>query len=273
VDGVEDHRAASANVAAFGDNSAAYLDGAPHARHPSLRALFAELLIRVFASARERSESPRVLDLGAGEGFATLTCLELGARVTAVDTSAIQLASLRREGERFGESLEVRCEDVSTVLRTTGDEYDIVVASSFLHHVPDYLGLLAQAVAVLGPRGQILTFQDPLRYDSVGTLPQLFCDLAYMSWRFKQGDVVGGLRRRLRRRRGLYLADSVHDNAEYHVTRNGVDQGAICRLLGGKDMEAYIVPYFSTQSPSFQKLGSVLGVRNTFAVVAQRRAS
>lgn len=139
--------------------------------------------------------------------------------------------------------------------------------SSFLHHVPDYLAMLAQASTLLAPRGQIFSFQDPLRYDSVGTLPKVFCDLAYLCWRLSRGDVVSGMRRRS----GRYLAASVYDNAEYHVTRNGVDQGAICRLLEGRGLECRVVPYFSTQSRAFQALGSLLGVKNTFALLARRR--
>ena len=85
-----------------------------------------------------------------------------------------------------------------------------------------------------------------------------------------KGDVWGGLQRRLRRRRGVYLADSMHDNAEYHVTRNGVDQEAIRSILEAAGFRCELVRYFSTQSRLFQPLGTVLGVRNTFAIIAQR---
>lgn len=269
--GTDNRPAALANASAYGGDGATSIDGAPHLKHASVRALYSEMIVRVLATAAESGETPRVLDLGAGEGSATLKFLALGARVTAVDSSATQLDALRRKCERFGDRLEVRCEDVSEVLRTTCEKYDIVVASSFLHHVPDYLGLLAQTVTLLAPRGQFFSFQDPLRYDSVGRLPKMFSDLAYLSWRLTKGDVVGGLGRRLRRRRGLYLADSMHDNAEYHATRNGVDQDAICQFLREQALECQIVSYFSTQSRLFQTLGSVLGVKNTFAVLARRR--
>jgi hypothetical protein len=43
-------------------------------------------------------------------------------------------------------------------------------------------------------------------------------------------------------------------------------------LFGGQEGQFNdIVSYFSTQSRFFQALGSVLGVKNTFAVVAQKR--
>lgn len=271
MSGLDDRRAALANVSAYAAYAAVYVDGSPHLSHASLRALYLEMVVDVWAAAREDRADPRVLDLGAGEGAATLKFLALGARVTAVDVSAAQLDALRARGERFGDRLEVLCGDIAEVMSSLTGQYDIVVASSFLHHVPDYLGMLAQAMTRLSPRGQFFSFQDPLRYDSLGALPKAFGDIAYLSWRLSRGDVVSGLRRRLRRRSGRYLAESVYDNTEYHITRNGVDQDAICRLLEGQGLECRIVPYFSTQSHFFQELGSGLGVKNTFAVLARRR--
>lgn len=77
--------------------------------------------------------------------------------------------------------------------------------------------------------------------------------------------------RRIRRSRGNYLENSVQDNTEYHVTRNGVDQDAIRRLFKEQGFDCNIVPYFSTQSCFFQLIGTVLGIKNSFAVIAQRQ--
>ncbi len=62
----------------------------------------------------------------------------------------------------------------------------------------------------------------------------------------------------------------MHDNAEYHVVRNGVDQDAIARWFDTEGFDCEIVSYFSTQSSLFQPIGSTLGFDNTFAVVAKR---
>jgi SAM-dependent methyltransferase len=166
--------------------------------------------------------------------------------------------------------LEVRCADIGDALREKSKKYDIIVANSFLHHVPDYLGLIREAATVLSPHGQFFSFQDPLRYDSVGKAAMIFSTLAYISWRIFKGDILNGIRRRIRRAHGIYLKDSVHDNAEYHITRNGVDQDAIQKLLEGMGFVCDIVPYFSTQSRVFQPIGSFFGVKNTFAVVARK---
>jgi SAM-dependent methyltransferase len=167
--------------------------------------------------------------------------------------------------------LEVRCEDINDMLRDKSEQYDIIVVNSFLHHVPDYMGMIRKIIMILSPYGQFFSFQDPVRYDTVGRFTMLFSKVAYFSWRVFKGDVIGGLKRRLRRARGIYLEDSMHDNAEYHVTRNGVDQDAIRKLFRENGFDCNIVSYFSTQSPLFQFIGTALGMKNTFAIIAQKR--
>ena len=134
-----------------------------HTSNTALCELYAELVIQVYKDAQKRIAEPAVLDLGAGEGSATLPFLELGARVTAVDISSSQLESLRTKCARFGDRLQVRCADVNEAIKTECEKYDVVVANSFLHHVPDYLGLIAETLALLNPGGQFFSFQDPLR--------------------------------------------------------------------------------------------------------------
>ncbi|MCP4661494.1 MAG: class I SAM-dependent methyltransferase [bacterium] len=267
------HRiAALANASTYdAEATRKYIDGAPHIKHASLRRLYAELVVQVFDRAKKHTETPRILDLGAGEGSVTLPFLELGAKVAAVDISSSQLDALRARCRRFDGMLEVRCEDINDTVKDKSGEYDIIVVNSFLHHVPDYLWLIREASTVLSPYGQFFSFQDPLRYDSVGRATRMFSASAYFWWRIFKGDVIGGLMRRIRRSRGIYLEDSVQDNAEYHVIRNGVDQEAVHGLFEEQRFDCTIVSYFSTQSRLFQPLGAVLGMKNMFAVVAQKR--
>jgi SAM-dependent methyltransferase len=172
------------------------------------------LVLQVFDNAKKHKTHPTVLDLGAGEGSVTLPFLELGARVVAVDISKSQLNALKSKCERFGDMLEVRCEDINVILKNKNEKYDIIIANSFLHHVPDYIGMVREAVMVLNSYGQFFSFQDPLRYDSVEKITMMFNKFAYFSWRVFKGDIIGGLKRRIRRARGIYFEDSVHDNAE-----------------------------------------------------------
>ncbi len=266
--------AALANRTAYGAKDAkAYIDGAPHIKHASLRRLYGELVLEVFDAAAAHAPSPKVLDLGAGEGSVTLPFLELGARVTAVDISSNQLEVLRETCKEHADRLEVRCEDINDTLQEPGKKYDIIAINSFLHHIPDYMAIVDKCISMLEPHGVFFTFQDPLRFDTVGRPSRLFTDLGYFFWRLSlggKGDVMGGIRRRLRRRRGVYLESSYEDNAEYHVTRNGVDQLGIEELFKKRGFDCRVITYYSTQNSVFQPIGAALGIRNTFGVIARR---
>ncbi len=265
------HAASRANVAAYDEAMTRdYARGAPHLKHPSLRRLQQALIGRIMVRARLSATEPRVLDLGAGEGSVTRAFLEQGAAVTAVDLSRSQLAALEERCRAFGPRLQTHCADADAFLESAAGPWDIVVATSFLHHVPDYLALVRRLTPLLAPGGELFTFQDPLRYDSLAPPTRAFSAATYGVWRLAQGDVVRGLGRRVRRTWGIYLDDSVHDNSEYHVTRGGVDHGALVSQLSDAGFDVEVVPYFSTQTPLFQWVGERLGLENTFALLARR---
>jgi hypothetical protein len=122
----------------------------------------------------------------------------------------------------------------------------------------------------MSPHAQFFSFQDPLRHDTVRAFTRAFSSVSYFFWRIFQGDVLGGILRRIRRSRGIYLPNSIHDNAEYHAVRNGVDQEAITQLFESAGFECRVVPYFSTHSSLFQSIGAGLRLENTFAIIARK---
>ena len=266
-----DRAVVAANEAFFNEAlTQKYAEIAPHLKYPRLRHLYGQLVDDVFVHARQYTETPNVLDLGAGEGSATLPFLELGARVVAVDVSESQLSELQRKCAPYKDRLEVRQVDTRDALRTD-EHYDVLVMSSYLHHVPDYLSIITAGVNVLSRTGQLFSFQDPIRYDTVGRFSRSFNKFVYFSWRVFQGDLLGGISRTLRRARGIYIDDCPADNVEYHVVRNGVDQDEIVKLLSSKGFNCRVIRYFSTQGSLFQPLGSALGINNTFSIIARRQ--
>jgi len=262
--------AVAANAAVYREETTRnFIGGSPHLKYSSMRRLCSQLAAEVFAHARTHAEVPRVLDLGAGEGSITSLLLELGARVTAVDVSESQLDELVRKCRAFRDRLSVRKGEIGEAL-LGAERYDIVVMSSVLHHIPDYMATIRSAIDVLTPNGQFFSLQDPIRYDSLNAFVHWFSKFGYFSWRVFQGDLLGGLSRRLRRARGIYLDDCPQDNAEYHVTRNGVDQDQIVEYLAGRGFDCKLIVYFSAQAPPFQFFGSAVGISNTFALIARR---
>jgi len=249
-----------------------YATLAPHLCHESIRNRYAALISRVMAGAMRSGYTPTVLDLGAGDGLTTMPFLALGARVVAVDISRQQLKQLEERCKAYGDRLEVRCADIAEVLRQ-GGSYDVVVINSVLHHIPDYLGLLEQVPGLLGERGIFFSFQDPMWKASMTLRDSFLSGVAYAAWRLGRGDVFGGLWRRVRREFGVYKADSLHDNTEYHAVRGGMNQLAISQLLTNHGMRCEVTEYCSFHSTLLQPVGERLSVRNTFAIFASRDAS
>ncbi len=258
------------NSALFNEwSSQQFVRSSPHIAHAPLRALWEQIAEAAYERSRRSGQVPSVLDLGAGDGFSSLPFLKRGAFVTAVDCSVgprlrIQGLAPRRD------CLTILQESVETFLKRNGKRYDIVIASSFLHHVPDYLTLVSEIADVLTASGEVLFFQDPLRYDTQPILTRLFDVFGYAAWRLSQPDAFGGMKRRFRRMRGIYFEDCPQDNVEYHVTRNGVDQDAIAALLGDKGFTVQVIRYWSQQSGLFQSMGAWLRLQNSFGICASR---
>jgi SAM-dependent methyltransferase len=244
-----------------------YLDAAPHLAHADLRRLYERLVTEALAVAPRSNGRPRVLDLGAGEGTATLTLLSAGADVVAVDDDPERIAALRERTASFEARLDAREADARDVVAASRAGFDAVVATSFLHHVPDYLSLVDAALDALRPGGVLLTFQDPLLHASLDRAARFFSRAAYLTWRLGGEDLRGGAARYLRRRRRGFSDELPEDAEEYHAQRGGVDHRALVRLLESRRVPVRLVLYFSTQIGPLHRLGRSLGLENTFAMI------
>lgn len=93
----------------------------------------------------------RALDLGCGTGNLTAHLLELGLEVVAADVSPEFLGVVAR---RFAGQPVEPLRIGGAQLPEIGDgTFDLAAAYSVLHHVPDYLGMVAELYRVLRPGG------------------------------------------------------------------------------------------------------------------------
>lgn len=92
---------------------------------------------------------PTVLDIGCGTGNLTSHLNQLGLAVTAADISDVFLAQVKTKHPAV-KTHQLNGEDLSEI----GDKtFDMVVTYSVLHHIPDYLKMVAEMCRVLKPGG------------------------------------------------------------------------------------------------------------------------
>jgi len=247
-----------------------YDAGSPHLRHPRLRNEMIERIRTLVSAQYERRGSCRVLEIGAGHGSFTDHVAAMGAQVTVTEMSRPSLEHLRA---RFSHNPAVRLLYDADGEAVFGDDtvYDLVLCISVLHHIPDYLRFVERLVGRIGPGGSFASFQDPLWYPRRGRANMALDKGAYYAWRLGQRNIWQGVGTRLRRARGVLDESNPADMVEYHVVRDGVDDVALHDLLapGFRSVERWT--YWSTQAPLLQRVGTTLGARTTFGLVAQDR--
>jgi hypothetical protein len=145
----------------------------------------------------------------------------------------------------------------------------VILFASVLHHIPDYMTAVDEAVERhLRPGGSLVSIQDPLWYPRMSPGTKRFADAAYLSWRLTRGNLVRGLKTRLRRRVSGLSEEAPGDAVEYHVVRDGVDDRALATLLEDRFEGVETVSYWSTQGSLQQRVGERLSLLNTFALFA-----
>jgi SAM-dependent methyltransferase len=171
------------------ENRAAHdrLGGAYDARHPEIfneveqARLVASVARAVAAIASRTPAVDRVfLDIGAGTGNLTDKLLAHQGKVYAADVSSRMAQALAVRHRESGRVIPVVLN--GTDLQPARDaSVDLVGAYSVLHHVPDYLALVAEMARVVRPGGVIL-----LEHEKA---PQYWTPSAELST-FLQGAVV-----------------------------------------------------------------------------------
>ena len=264
--------ALNANVETYDHlDESTYVNGAPHLKHRSIEAIHRAMVVDAIYHVGRAPADMSVLDLGAGSGLASTQWFRRKVRLTAVDSSESMLRDLRKKASEFGSRPRTVVADAAEYLSSSPEKFDVVTHVSMLHHIPDYLALLRLSTAHVRDGGCLLTFQDPLRYDTMPSLHHALDRAAYFAWRLGQGNVKRGLKTRWRRLRGVYSTDEAVDFDEYHVVRNGVDSGAIVAQLSPHFTEVRVVPYWSTYDPLLQVVGERMGLTSSFGILASGR--
>lgn len=165
------------NVRAYDAVAATYDTSHPEIFNPVEQARLAAAVRDVLAACARPDGAPRVLDVGAGTGNLSAHFLEAGATVVSADVSP---GCLRVMAERFRATGRhaVQLIDGHTLGAFADASFDVAACYSVLHHVPDYLALVAEMARVVRPGGLVYidherhdaSWHDPLRAQCVREL-------------------------------------------------------------------------------------------------------
>ena len=140
--------------------------------HSAVNALFAEdLLATGVFSDRELS----ALDLGTGTALIPIeVCRRTSrCRVLAVDLAAHMLELARKNVAAAGFASRIELQQIDAkALPFVDDRFDVVMSNSIIHHIPEPMHSLREAVRVT-KSGGLLFFRDLLRPVDEATLKRL----------------------------------------------------------------------------------------------------
>ncbi|NWG46810.1 MAG: bifunctional 2-polyprenyl-6-hydroxyphenol methylase/3-demethylubiquinol 3-O-methyltransferase UbiG [Alphaproteobacteria bacterium] len=106
------------------------------------------------ARSRRPLEGLGLLDIGCGGGLIAEPMARLGAAVTGLDASSVNVGIARTHAEAGGLSIDYRA-GTAEALAASGAQFDIVLALEIVEHVAD-LGLFLESVAELVTPGGLL---------------------------------------------------------------------------------------------------------------------
>lgn len=127
-------------------------------RHPHLFAK--ELMFRLAGDLRGK----RVLEVGCGEGVASVQLTYCGADVDAVDISPVSIDVARRRAAVHRQDVSFRVADVTREDVADAGTYDVVWCDLILHHLTDSLAAVMDGVRRWLKPGGIFIAREPVAY-------------------------------------------------------------------------------------------------------------
>lgn len=152
--------APEANRLLYADHAAIY-DQTEHCiAKPQVRDLLDGILTRALDACG--SEQPLVLDACGGTGNVSELLARRGITTTVADVSPEMLAQWRAKAERLGIVTETLEGEIEPLLADDPRHWNLIVFSSALHHLDDYVAVARLAGSRLAPGGVLVSAFDPV---------------------------------------------------------------------------------------------------------------
>lgn len=263
--------APEANRLLYADHAAIYDETEHCIAKQRLRGLLDGILGRALDAVG--AERPLVLDACGGTGNVSELLAGRGITTTVADVSPEMLARWRAKAERLGLPTETQETEIEPFLRDDPRHWDLIVFSSALHHLDDYVAVARLAASRLAAGGALVSAFDPVPAGDRWTLLLRRFDYL-LSLALHPHHLLAAIRRR-RDRRGDVGAEHVNygARAELHAME-GVSDEAIIAALRDDGLE--IVEHRRYAMPRYRVtkwLYDLFHRPTTFHLIARRPAA
>lgn len=148
----------------------------------------------------------KILDVGTGTGFLSISLTEMGHEVVGIDISEGMLSQARKKAERRGLDLKLMIEDAES-LSLEDETFDIVVTNAVLWSLPNPKKAVREWKRVLKPGGTAYAFASN-HVEQRGIYRQIkraFGD--FMVWMIDEKNYWGGLDRSVQKKLPLHWSN------------------------------------------------------------------
>lgn len=191
-----------------------------------------EINVIIEGLRRNKKKKYRILDLGCGTGFITTKLyMNHNFEIEAVDI-AENMTKVLKEKIQNASNVHVYVQEASEFLRdgiASHKQYDLIVFSTFLHHLYDYLKILKQSIELLAQNGYIYILNEPVKKANLLE----FIDASFYRLLFTPKGlryiIINAISLILNRSHWVSNYDKII--AEYHYYRGGINLNAVLQLL------------------------------------------
>lgn len=220
--------APEANRLLYADHAAIYDETEHCIAKGRVRDLLDGILTRALAAAD--AERPLVLDACGGTGNVSELLGRRGITTTVADVSPEMLARWRAKAQRLGIETETREAEIEPFLRDDPRRWNLIVFSSALHHLDDYVAVARLAGSRLAPGGVLVSAFDPVPAADRWTLLLRRFDYL-LSLALHPGHLLAAIRRRRDHDHGDH-GEHVNygERAELHAMAGVSDEAIVAAL-------------------------------------------
>lgn len=148
----------------------------------------------------------KILDVGTGTGFLSISVAEIGHEVMGIDISEGMLSQARKKAERRGLNLDLKIDDAES-LSLEDETFNIVVSNAVLWSLPNPEKAVREWKRVLKPGGSAYAFASDMAGQR-GIYRQIKRALGdFMVWMTDEKNYWGGLDRSVQKKLPLHWSN------------------------------------------------------------------